>query len=169
MSDTPTEPSETPDNIQRVRHLVRLMQRYDLSEVIVIDDHAKIRLRRGGTNPIAPAQVAAAPLAPALPSPATAAKPPTAGTGSESVPEAPAGVFVESPMVGTFYASGAPESPPFVSVGSAVRAETTVCIIEAMKVFTEIPAGVAGTIVEILVKDKQSVEFGQPLFRVEPS
>ena len=72
-------------------------------------------------------------------------------------------------MVGTFYQSGSPDSPPFVSVGASVRPETTVCIIEAMKVFTEIPAGVSGTVVEVLVQDKQPVEFGQPLFRVEPS
>ena len=71
-------------------------------------------------------------------------------------------------MVGTYYASSAPDAPPFVSVGSVVRPDTTVCIIEAMKVFTDIPAGVSGTITEILVKNGQSVEFGQPLFRVDP-
>ena len=72
-------------------------------------------------------------------------------------------------MVGTYYASPSPDSPPFVSVGSNVRPDTTVCVIEAMKVFTDIPAGVAGTITEVLVKNGQSVEFGQPLFRVRPA
>jgi acetyl-CoA carboxylase biotin carboxyl carrier protein len=75
-------------------------------------------------------------------------------------------VVIESPMVGTYYASSSPDVPPFVSVGSVVREDTTVCVIEAMKVFTDIPAGVSGTIAEILVKNGQSVEFGQALFRV---
>jgi acetyl-CoA carboxylase biotin carboxyl carrier protein len=69
-------------------------------------------------------------------------------------------------MVGTFYASSAPDSPPFVTVGSTIQPDTTVCIIEAMKVFTDIPAGLSGTIAEILVKNGQPVEFDQPMFRV---
>ncbi|CAN5620735.1 acetyl-CoA carboxylase biotin carboxyl carrier protein [soil metagenome] len=161
MSDTPTE-AQAEDNIQRVRHLVRLMHRFDLSEIVVIDDQAKIRLRRGGSVPGA----APAPVAPVVAAPAST---PASPISAPSAVEPASGVFIESPMVGTFYASPAPDAPPFLSVGSTVRPESTVCIIEAMKVFTEIPAGVSGTIVEILVKDKQSVEFGQPLFRVEPT
>ena len=72
-------------------------------------------------------------------------------------------------MVGTYYSSSAPDAPTFVSVGSVVQPSTIVCIIEAMKVFTDIPAGVSGTIAEILVKNGQAVEFGQPLFRVIPA
>jgi acetyl-CoA carboxylase biotin carboxyl carrier protein len=72
-------------------------------------------------------------------------------------------------MVGTYYASHAPDAPPFVSPGSVVQPNTVVCIIEAMKVFTDIPAGVSGTIREVLVKNGQPVEFGQPLFRVIPT
>jgi acetyl-CoA carboxylase biotin carboxyl carrier protein len=71
-------------------------------------------------------------------------------------------------MVGTFYSSSAPEAPAFVSTGSPVRGDTIVCIIEAMKVFTDIPAGVSGTIAECLVKSGQAVEYGQRLFRVTP-
>ena len=82
---------------------------------------------------------------------------------------APKTIVIESPMVGTYYASTAPDAPPFVSVGSVVQPDTTLCIIEAMKVFTDIPAGVSGTIAEILVKNGQPVEFGQPLFRVVPA
>lgn len=72
-------------------------------------------------------------------------------------------------MVGTFYASPAPDSPPFVSAGSAVRPDSVVCVIEAMKVFTDINAGVSGTVAEVLVKNGQAVEFDQPLFRVDPA
>jgi acetyl-CoA carboxylase biotin carboxyl carrier protein len=72
-------------------------------------------------------------------------------------------------MVGTYYASNAPDAPPFVSLGSVVQPNTIVCIIEAMKVFTDIPAGVSGTVAEVLVKNGQAVEYGQPLFRVIPA
>ena len=73
-----------------------------------------------------------------------------------------------SPMVGTFYTAPDPDSSPFVQVGSEVSADTPVCIIEAMKVFNEIKAEVAGTIERILVQDQQAVEFGQPLMLVRP-
>ena len=72
-------------------------------------------------------------------------------------------------MVGTFYSSPSPDALPFVAVGGTIRADTTVCVIEAMKVFTDIPAGISGTLTETLVKNGQSVEFGQPLFRVRTS
>ena len=72
-------------------------------------------------------------------------------------------------MVGTYYASSAPEPARLSRSGSVVQPDTTVCIIEAMKVFTDIPAGVSGTITEILVKNGQAVEFGQPMFRVIPA
>jgi acetyl-CoA carboxylase biotin carboxyl carrier protein len=72
-------------------------------------------------------------------------------------------------MVGTFYTSNAPDAPPFVSTGSVVHPDTIVCIIEAMKVFTDIPAEVSGTVVEVLAKNGQAVEYGQPLFRVIPA
>ena len=84
-------------------------------------------------------------------------------------PRRPKSVCIESPMVGTYYASNAPDAPPFVSLASIVQPNTIVCIIEAMKVFTDIPAGVSGTVAEVLVKNGQAVEYGQPLFRVIPA
>jgi acetyl-CoA carboxylase biotin carboxyl carrier protein len=75
---------------------------------------------------------------------------------------------VFSPMIGSFYRSPSPGHPAFVEVGSAVSVDSTVCIIEAMKVMNEIPADVDGTVVEVLAKDGQAVEFGQPLFKVTP-
>jgi hypothetical protein len=76
-------------------------------------------------------------------------------------------LVIVSPMVGTYYASSTPDTTPFISVGSAVRPDTIVCIIEAMRVFTDIPAGIPGTIVEVLVQNGQMVEYGQPLFRIK--
>ena len=74
---------------------------------------------------------------------------------------------IKSPIVGTFYAAPNPESPAFVKVGDHVGPETTVCIVEAMKVFNQIPAEVSGKITAVLVENGQPVEFGQPLFKVD--
>ena len=116
----------------------------------------------------APAAAASEPAPPAQVQPASPQeiRPESVPT---SVSAAPKTIVIESPMVGTYFSSSAPDAPPFVSVGSVVHAETIVCIIEAMKVFTDIPAGVSGTIAAILVKNGQAVEFGQPLFRLIPS
>src|SRR4051812_2374956 len=141
MPERPTGPPE-PLDVHNIRHLVRLMKRYDLTAIDIIDGATKVRLRRRGAETVL-APVAAPPTTSAMPSPS--APPPR----PETAPAAPAGVVIESPMVGTYYASSSPETPQFVSVGSSVRPDSTVCIIEAMKVFTEIPAGVSGTITEI--------------------
>ncbi|MFM8284753.1 MAG: acetyl-CoA carboxylase biotin carboxyl carrier protein, partial [Planctomycetaceae bacterium] len=77
-------------------------------------------------------------------------------------------VVVKSPMVGTFYRASGPDAAPFVKVGDRIEPEKTVCIIEAMKVFNEIPAGVSGQVVAILVENGAPVEFGQPLLKVDP-
>jgi acetyl-CoA carboxylase biotin carboxyl carrier protein len=161
----PEKTAETPESesldVRAIRHLVRLMKRYDLTAIDFIEGPTQIRLRRRGPEAPIVYQPAPAPAAPAI----------TSTTGSvpaPAVPAAPSGIVIESPMVGTFYSSSSPDAPPFVNVGSMVRPDATVCIIEAMKVFTDIPAGVAGTITEILVKSGQTVEFGQPLFRVNP-
>ncbi|MDR1438039.1 MAG: acetyl-CoA carboxylase biotin carboxyl carrier protein [Puniceicoccales bacterium] len=76
---------------------------------------------------------------------------------------------ISSPMVGTFYRAPAPDRPAFVEIGSAIKKNTTVCILEAMKVLNEIPAEVNGVIVDVLVSDGHAVEFGQPLFKVRVS
>lgn len=76
--------------------------------------------------------------------------------------------YIKAPMVGTFYHSSSSDSPPYVEIGSKVTPGKIVCIIEAMKVMNEIESDMAGTIVEILVNNKEPVEYGQPLFRIEP-
>jgi acetyl-CoA carboxylase biotin carboxyl carrier protein len=76
---------------------------------------------------------------------------------------------IESPMLGTFYRAESPGSDPFVEVGSVVEADTVVCIIEVMKMMNSVTAGVAGTVAEVLPDNGRLVEFGEPLFRVEPS
>jgi acetyl-CoA carboxylase biotin carboxyl carrier protein len=169
MAENPSDPAK-PLDVQRVHYLVRLMKRYDLTALDVIDGSVQIRMRRRSpaTGSPPPSAVRAT-----EPSPNPVFAPAPAWPVTESHPAAggaaPKTVVIESPMVGTYFASSAPEDPPFVSVGAAVHPDTIVCIIEAMKVFTDIPAGVSGTIAAILVKNGQAVEFGQPLFRVIPS
>jgi acetyl-CoA carboxylase biotin carboxyl carrier protein len=165
----PEKTAETPEpDVRAIHQLVRLMKRYDLTAIDFIEGPTQIRLRRRGSE--APPAASYAPVPATAPPPVVAGPAPSAPAAAPTpVPVAPSGVVIESPMVGTFYSSSSPDSPPFVSVGSAVRPDMTVCIIEAMKVFTDIPAGVAGTITEVLVKSGQPVEFGQPLFRVNPA
>jgi acetyl-CoA carboxylase biotin carboxyl carrier protein len=171
MAEDPSGSTE-PLDVQRIHYLVRLMKRYDLTALDVNDGKILIRLRRresetahppAPTNPQAAASAVAHHPAHLPPAPARAEPPPA------SVPEVPKMVVVESPMVGTYYASSAPDAAPFVTIGSTVEPDTVVCIIEAMKVFTDIPANVSGRIAEILVKNGQAVEYGQPLFRVIPA
>jgi acetyl-CoA carboxylase biotin carboxyl carrier protein len=102
------------------------------------------------------------PAAPAAPAPASPEAPEATGKADDEF------LTITSPMVGTFYASSDPDASPYVTIGSPVEPETIVCIIEAMKVFNEIKAGVSGTIEQVLVRNEQAVEYGQPLFRVRP-
>ena len=123
------------------------------------------RMPKGGILASAPMQYAAAP-APASPPVAMPMQSPTeAATGGQAKPsDLPAGDVVRAPMVGTFYASPAPDKPPFVTLGQAVKAGDTLGIIEAMKMFNPIEAEVSGTVLKVLTESGQPVEFDQPLF-----
>jgi acetyl-CoA carboxylase biotin carboxyl carrier protein len=157
-------------DIEQVRRLVELMVAHDLSRIEIREGEGHILLRRGQPIVAAPAMPASLAPPPAL----SAAVPGNSSVAAPTVPPpAPAReeteLLIKSPMVGTFYASAAPDSPTFVSVGSVVGPETVVCIVEAMKVFNEIKAEVSGRITRILVKNAQAVEFDQPLFAVAPA
>lgn len=148
----------------KIRSLVELMKEFDLNQMELRHGEARIELRRGGPPVVAVGGAVRAVEAPAAAVPAAPAKPtaPAAPPASEEHM-----ALVRSPMVGTFYSAADPESPPYVKVGDHVGAETTVCIVEAMKVFNEIPAEVAGKIVTVLVENGEPVEFNQPLFKVD--
>jgi acetyl-CoA carboxylase biotin carboxyl carrier protein len=156
-----TSGSPGPFDIGRLRELIDLMEKHDLSEIDLRQGDQRWKLRRG------PAEVMqmlpASGYAPPSHVPAPAPAPP--GAPAE-VPEDKDTIAIKSPTVGTFYEAPAPGDPPFVTAGSRVTADSIVCIIEAMKVFNQIPAEVNGTIVEVLVSNGDAVEFGQPLFRV---
>jgi acetyl-CoA carboxylase biotin carboxyl carrier protein len=145
-------------DVKKVRRLVELMKEHDLAEIDLRQADQRIRLRRG-----AEPQIATGGMAPMNAPAATSHTPATPPSPTDSGFE-----VIKSPMVGTFYAAGNPESTPFVKVGDHVGPESVVCIIEAMKVFNEIRAETSGTIEKILVKNAQAVEFGQALFAVRP-
>lgn len=154
------DPAHDVFDVRRVRRLVTLMNEHDLSEIDLRQGEQRVRLRRGGDQPVYTAVPAA------QPQPAAAAPAPAAPAEAASAPPA-AGKTINSPMVGTFYLSSSPEAGPFVKVGDQVGADSPVCIIEAMKVFNEIPAETSGKIAAILVENGAAVEFGQPLFSLE--
>jgi acetyl-CoA carboxylase biotin carboxyl carrier protein len=147
-------------DVRKVRKFIELMNEHDLAEIDLRQGDQRIRLRRGPET----VTVATAPAMPA--GPGGHAAPSKESTAA--VDEASA-LYIRSPMVGTFYAAANPESPPFIKIGDQVGPETTVCIVEAMKVFNEIPAECSGRIVAVLAQNGDAVEFGQPLFRVEPA
>ena len=145
-------------DVKKVRQLIELMKEHDLSELDLRQEDNRVRIRRGGEVVAYSAPAAAAPR-------------PAAPTAPAAAPEAEADdrmLVVKSPMVGTFYRASGPDSAPFVKVGDRIGPEKTVCIVEAMKVFNEIPAGVSGQVVAILVENGAPVEFGQPLLKVDP-
>jgi len=159
-------------DLDKFRKLLQLMEKYGVTEVNLQNDEENWKIRRGPRQVSygAPAFAAPAMQMPAMPTPvapaASAAAPAAASAPTAAVP---AGITINAPTVGTFYSAPTPEDPPFVSVGSVVKADTVVCIIEAMKVFNQIQAEKSGRIVEILVENGDAVGFGQPLFRIEPA
>jgi acetyl-CoA carboxylase biotin carboxyl carrier protein len=164
MSEADT-PHDAPFDFDRLVKLVEMMEKHGLTEISLQRGDEKWKLRRGPETAV-PLMTAS------FPAPATDSLTQATGAPASALPQPPSkndgSVTINSPTVGTYYASPTPDDPPFVSIGSVVQPETVVCIVEAMKVFNQIPAEVSGTVVEVLVKNGDSVEFGQPLFRVRP-
>ena len=152
-------------NLKEIQHLVEIINASDLDEVIIKEGESEITLRRTSSKAVTVYQAA----------PAVQAVQPVQRAAAQEVPAAPAAapadadlVEIHSPIVGTFYRSPSPDSPPFVSTGDKIKAGEVICIIEAMKLMNEIEAEVSGTIVDILVENGQPVEYNQVLFRVKP-
>lgn len=189
FEDSPDQDQDSPQqpdvfDVMRVRELIELMRAHDLSEIDLREGKRRIRLRRGG-QAVPTAAAPGVPYPVFVPSPSAGPIPQAAPAtpisqpakeGQETTAPPPAAqakgdeehiVFIRSPMVGTFYAAPDPDSPPYVKVGDYVNPETVVGIVEAMKVFNELPAEVSGKIVAILVENGEAVEYGQPLFKVD--
>lgn len=166
-----SEPENEVFEVARVKSLIELMRENDLSEIDLKHGERRIRLRRGDQNP--PHVIMGAPMQgyPQMQNYAPLASPmPTVGAPAVVGPAAEVEdantKIIKSPMVGTFYSKPSPEAKMYVQVGDTVSADTVVCQIEAMKMFSEIPAGISGTITAVLVQNEEAVDVNKPLFKV---
>lgn len=156
-------------NLKELKELIEMLKNTDISEIEIERSGVKVRVRKGGDvtyHPVLPRMEypPAAITAPAVvetvkPTPSEASAPAVAPTNQ---------IKVTSPIVGTFYRASSPDKPPYVEVGDVVKKGQVLCIIEAMKLMNEIESETAGKIVQALAENGQSVEYGQPLFVIEP-
>lgn len=165
MASSGSSPDDVFD-VRRVRRLVELMQEFELAEIDLRQAEQRIRLRKDQDPVVVPPAYAPAAMAAPAAAPQTAA-PATPAATAPAPAAADSGHYIVSPMVGTFYVSSSPDSPAFVKVGDQIGPDTVVCIVEAMKVFNELPAECSGKIAAVLVENGAAVEYGQKLFRVE--
>jgi acetyl-CoA carboxylase biotin carboxyl carrier protein len=152
--------------LKDIKAVIDLMKKNDLSVFEMEKDGFRLKLQKGAGDQT----IFSSTPAPAGPSPSALAAGSTAAGAAPPAAEAPPSSTLKdivSPMVGTFYRAGSPESPAFVDVGKEVSEETVVCIIEAMKVMNEIKAETKGVIAEIVAENGKPVQFGQVLFRVK--
>jgi acetyl-CoA carboxylase biotin carboxyl carrier protein len=167
-----------------VREILRLIDESDLDELRIETGDFMLHVRKGGVPTSSPTPGSGGAAEPATPLPATTPQPPaTTPQPPATTPQPPAttpqpqalpvpadgAITIDSPMLGTFYRAPDPGAKPFVDVGSEVEPDTIVCIIEVMKMMNSIPAGIAGTVVEVCPENAQLVEYGEPLFRVRAS
>jgi acetyl-CoA carboxylase biotin carboxyl carrier protein len=158
-------------NLNEIQDLIKFVSKSGVSEVEIAQKDFKIVIKaaqksKGADQPIyvqaaAPAPVAAPAPAPLAPAAAPVATAPAADDSKL--------ITIKSPMIGTFYRSSGPDKAAFANVGDSISQGSTICIIEAMKLFNEIESEVSGRIVKVLIDDASPVEYDQPLFLVEPA
>jgi acetyl-CoA carboxylase biotin carboxyl carrier protein len=141
-------------DLEQIRAIIALAAEADLAELTVESEGLKVSVKRGAHGAVPPARAAA--------SPARGEPAPPAAAYNHFQP-------ITAPMVGTFYRASNPNAPPFVEEGDEVQPGQTVCIIEAMKLFNEIQAEVRGRVAQVLAENGTPVEYGQPLFLIDPS
>ncbi len=168
-------------DLQEIQNLIKFVSKAGVTEVEIEKKDFKITIKSGGPKskgkqvvetlipqPMVMPQAAMQVAAPiAAPVPAAPAPAPAAPAAKDE--ESSNYIEIKSPMIGTFYRSPSPDKPPFIEVGDSVKEGTTVCVVEAMKLFNEIESEISGKIVKVLVDDNCPVEFDQPLFLVDPS
>ena len=155
--------------LKDIKAIIDLMKKNDLSVFELEKDGFKLKLQKGAGEQtvFGPSPSPAVALPPPMPAPTAAGSAPAAQAAPAEQPQASEPLKdITSPMVGTFYRAGSPESPAFVEIGKLVTEESVVCIIEAMKVMNEIKAETSGVIAEIVAENGKPVQFGQVLFRV---
>ncbi len=148
-------------DLKEIKAVLKLIQETDIEEIEVEQDGRRVRIRRRGFQAAAPMPS----VVPSAPMPEVA----VTGPSAPAVPETTNLITVESPMVGTFYRAPAPGADPYVQQGDKVQKGTVLCLIEAMKLMNEIESEVSGRVHSMLVENAQPVEYGQPLFLIEPA
>jgi len=152
-------------DFRELKKIIDLVKDREIAEFNLEDGDLKLSLKMQAEGSVMYMPATPAPAAPGI-APAAAAPAPAAVPAASEAP-ASGGETIDSPMVGTFYRASSPDADPFVKVGDVVTPETTVCIIEAMKVMNEIKAETKGKITKILIENGEAVEFGQGLFEIE--
>ncbi len=142
--------------LDELKEIIALLEEHNLTTIKMSDKTNSVCIEK------APAVVQ--PVAPTVSAPAVQA--PVIENTNASKPVVSTGKTIDSPMVGVFYAAPNPDSKPFVTVGQSVKKGDVVCIIEAMKIMNEITADESGTVTEVLVKNGDVVEYGQPMFKI---
>ena len=177
-----THDTLTYDDLLRIVELIKSSEQFSEFRLKIGDVEIELRRRQHASAPAAVATPVAAPVPAPTPTPTPANSPtgaaatttqpvtPTDPSSASSTPTWPAGsTVVRAPMVGTFYRSPEPGAPPFVEIGQAVEPDTTVCIIEVMKLMNSIPAGARGVVTHVLAENGAPVETNAPLVVVEPA
>ena len=143
--------------LDEIKHLIELLQDSDITELQIEKEGSKLKIKREKfLTAFEPSALVSKP----------AAAPAEEKTGTVDDQKL---ITINSPIVGIFYSAQSPESPSFVSVGSRVTKGQVLCIVEAMKLMNEIESDADGTIAKILIENGQPVEYGEPLFLVDPS
>lgn len=158
-------------DIKQIQDLIRFVSKAGVNEVSIEQENFKITIKTNQAPTIVNATIPTAQPVAAAPAPlpvaaASVAEPVAAAVSAAA--DTSNYITIKSPMIGTFYRSAGPDKPVFANVGDEIKAGTTVCIIEAMKLFNEIESEVSGRIVKVLVDNASPVEYDQPLFLVEP-
>jgi oxaloacetate decarboxylase alpha subunit len=154
-------------NLKEIKELIEMLKNTDISELEIERSGVKVRLRKGGDVTFHPAmpRMEYPPAAIVAPTITEAPLPPVEKVAE---PVRTNQTKVTSPIVGTFYRASSPDKPPYVEVGDTVKKGQVLCIIEAMKLMNEIESETSGKVVQIMVENGQPVEYGQPLFVIEP-
>ena len=162
-------------NLKEIQNLIKFVAKSGASEVKLEMDDVKITIKTGNESSMSQVQQVALPLQmpqaqmPQMPQVTNDVVAPTNATSENDKRDDSKYITIKSPIIGTFYRKPSPDKPVFVEVGTEIKEGDVLCVIEAMKLFNEIESEVSGKIVKVLVEDSTPVEFGQPLFLVDPS
>ena len=156
-------------DIKEIQELIRFVAKSGVNEVELERDGFKLSIKANAPAPVAQVVAAPMPVQVAAPAPVAAAVPAPAAAAAPAASNETNYLTITSPMIGTFYRTPGPDKDPFVNVGDLAEPGKVVCIVEAMKLFNEIESEVKGRIVKVLVDNASPVEYGQPLFLVDPA